>query len=229
MTRVRALAIVTVAVLLSAPPLFAQELSRYRGYILESSVASIVRVSGALATDTKTLYKRPALIQELAWRAPYLRVASEATDPVREVLFRFCDDKLYQVVVTYDHDRMEGLTNDDVIEGISATYGVPLLQDTRAARSVSLVGMSAAPAVVAEWDDATSLLTLTRSAYASELQLVLTSKALNARAVAAIKEAVRLDTQERPQREQDQRDKAVADAGVASQKARVVNRAAFRP
>jgi len=49
------------------------------------------------------------------------------------------------------------------------------------------------------------------------------------RARAAITEAVRLDTQEAPQRELDSRKKEVADARVASEKARVINKAAFRP
>ncbi len=229
MTRVRAVAIVTVAFVLGAPPLLAQELSRYRGYALGSSVASVVKISAARETDTRTLHERPAKIQEFAWRAPYLRAAGAMADPVRDVLFSFYDDQLYQMVITYDHDRMEGLTNDDVIERISATYGLPLLQDTRATPSALPGGVSASPAVVAQWDDAASLLTLTRGAYSSELQLVLISKTLNSRALSAIKEALRLDTQEAPQRERDQRSKKVADAGVANQKARLVNRAAFRP
>jgi len=83
--------------------------------------------------------------------------------------------------------------------------------------------------VVAQWEDAASLVTLTRSTYPSGYQLVLISKTLDVRARAAIKEALRLDTQEAPQRELDQRKKAVADADLASQKARVLNKAAFRP
>jgi len=229
MTRVRAVAIVAVAFVLGAPPLVAQELSRYRGYALESSVASVVKISGARETDARTLHERPAKIQELAWRAPYLRAASEVTDPVRDVLFSFYDDHLYQVVVTYDHDRMEGMTNDDVIGRISATYGLPLLQEARTTHGALPGDVSATPTVVAQWDDATSLVTLTRGVYSPQLQLVLVSKALNARALAAIKEALRLDTQEAPQRERDQRSKEVADASVASEKARLVNRAAFRP
>jgi hypothetical protein len=59
--------------------------------------------------------------------------------------------------------------------------------------------------------------------------LMLISKALNARARAAIKQALRLETQEAPQRERDQRKKESADALAAGQKARVVNKAAFRP
>jgi hypothetical protein len=61
------------------------------------------------------------------------------------------------------------------------------------------------------------------------MNLVLVSKTLSPRARAAIKEALRLDTVEAPKRERDQRTKEVDNARVASQKARVVNKAAFKP
>jgi hypothetical protein len=59
--------------------------------------------------------------------------------------------------------------------------------------------------------------------------LVLISRTLKPRARTAMEEALRLDAQEAPQRELDQQKKEAADAGVASQKARAVNKAAFRP
>jgi hypothetical protein len=90
--------------------------------------------------------------------------------------------------------------------------------------------VSADTTVVAQWEDAASLLTLTRDTYSAlPYQLVLASKALDPQARGAIKEVLRLDTEEAPQRERDQRTKEVADARVASEKARVVNKAAFRP
>ena len=36
----------------------AQDLSRYRAYVLESSVDSVVAASGARAADTRTLHER---------------------------------------------------------------------------------------------------------------------------------------------------------------------------
>ena len=58
---------------------------------------------------------------------------------------------------------------------------------------------------------------------------MLISKTLNERALTAIKESRRLDTQEAPQRALDLRQKEVADAQAAGQKARIVNKPAFRP
>jgi hypothetical protein len=230
MGSVRAAALAFVAFVLGAHPLFAQEPFRYREFALGTSLASVVTISGARESEGRTLHVRPATIQELEWRTRYARPGTPLVDPVHDVLFSFCDNQLYRLVVTYDRDRMEGLTDDDVIASLSATYGVPLLRNASTARRAMQTDLAAGTMIVAQWEDAASLLTLRRGTYSSpQYQLELISKTLDARARAAIKEALRLDTQEAPQRERDQRTKEVADARVASEKARVVNKAAFRP
>ena len=229
MTSARAVTIASVAFVVGAHPLVAQDLSRYRAYALESSVASVVAASGARPSDIRTAHARPARIQELEWRAPYVRSGLELADPVSEVQFSFCDDQLYQIVVTYDKDRTDGLTTEDVIESFSATYGLPLLLTTRTPRGASPTNAPADAVIVARWEDAATIVTLTRGTYTPQYQVTLISKTLNARAHAAVEEALRLDRQEAPQRELDRQTKEVADAGVASQKARVVNKPAFRP
>jgi hypothetical protein len=143
------------------------------------------------------------------------------------ILFNFCDDQLYQVVDSYDRDRMEGLTNDDVIRSLSATYGMSSL--TRTGRGPLPADVPADMMVVARWEDTESLVILTRGVYSAPFQLLVISKTLNARARAAIKQALRLEMLEAPQRELDQRKKEIADVREASQKARVANKAAFRP
>ena len=229
MTSVRAVALASIAVVVGVLPVGAQELSRYRAYALESSVASVVAISGVRPADTRTSHERPARIQEIEWRAPYSRTGSDKADPVHDVQFSFYDDQLYQVVVSYDRDRMEGLTDADVIESLTATYGAPLLLSARTPGSVSKADAPADTIVVARWEDTGSLITLSRGTYAPQFQLVLISKGLNGRALAAIKEARRLDTQEAPQRALDLREKEIVDARAAGQKARVVNKPAFRP
>lgn len=228
MPRVRVAAIVSFAFVCGAHPLFAQELSRYRGYALESSVGAVVALTGARESAVETDHERPAKVQQLEWRTPYVSGGAPA-DPVRSLQFAFYDDQLYQIVVTYDRDRMEGLTNDDIKASISETYGASSALRTRAARTDLPPGVSGDNTIVAQWENAASLLTLTRGIYSPELQLVLISKALNARARAAIAQALRLDAQEAPQRELDQRRKDAAAARVAVEKARVTNKAAFRP
>jgi hypothetical protein len=226
MTSPRALAIASVVVL-GTHSVAAQDLSRYRAYTLESGVAAVVAISGARESDVKSLHERPARIQQLEWHPAYVLRGTEGADPVEDIIFRFYNGALYQLVVTYDRGRMEGLTNDDVIASVSATYGIPPLR-AAGARSVA-ADVAPDTTVVARWENQSALLTLTRGSYPPQYQLVLTSKTLNGPALAAIREAGRLDTKEAPQRDLDQRRKQTADARVASEKARVTNKAAFRP
>ena len=203
----------------------AQDLSRYRAYVLQSSVESVVAASGTRAADARTLHERPAKIQELEWRAPYASSGDEQADPVRRALFAFCDDALYQVVVSYDRDRTGGLTNNDIIESLKAVYGEPVLRTARNRLPVVLPDT----VVLAQWDSPDSSLILVRGAYSAEFQLVLTSKALSTRARDAIREAGRLDAIEAPRRELEQQKKDVADASAARDKVRATNKGAFRP
>jgi hypothetical protein len=63
---------IAVGLVLGGQLAFAQDVSRYRAYALESSLDSVVAATGARAVDAKTLHERPATIQELDWRAPYV-------------------------------------------------------------------------------------------------------------------------------------------------------------
>jgi hypothetical protein len=218
-----------VAVLLSSgQATFAQDVSRYRGYVLESTLASVIVASGARATEAKTLHERPAKIQELEWRAPYAGVGNELADPVRDIGFTFVDDALYQIVIGYDRNRTVGLTNHDIITTLTSTYGAPV---GRSATTAAVRPAAAYPdtIVLAQWDTAAASLTLVRGAYTAEFQLILVSKALSTRARNAIREAHRLDAVEAPRRESDQRKKDAAEASATREKARATNKAAFRP
>ena len=227
MTAVRVLAIVSLGVVLSAPPVVGQSLFRYRGYALESSLASIVKTSGAREADLQTLHARPSRIQELEWRAPYVAAGSAPADPVRSVLFSFYENQLYRMVVTYDRDRTEGLTDGDVLDSLSAAYGALPMQARDGDRTP--VDLPTNTTVVARWDDGNSVLTLTRGGYSREFKLVLISKRLSALASSATREAIRLDAKEAPQRELDRQTKTLSDARLTQEKARVVNKAAFKP
>jgi hypothetical protein len=220
--------VIAVGLVLGGQLAFAQDMSRYRAYVLESSLDSVVAVSGARAVDAKTLHERPATIQELEWRAPYADSRNTQADPVRDITFTFYNDALYQVTVNYDRDRTEGLTNSDIVESLTAAYGKPILASTRT-RPTPPVEAFPDSIVVARWENADSLLTLLRGSYRPEFQLILVSKSLNARARTAVREAVRLDAIEAPRREAEQRKKEAADATVARDKTRIANKAAFRP
>jgi hypothetical protein len=225
----RAHGLVVAVSLLSGQTVFAQDLSRYRDFVLESSVDTVAAVSGVRATEAQTLHERPAKIQELQWRAPYVNPATTTSaDPVREVEFAFFNDALYQVVVTYNRDRTEGLTNDDIIQSLSASYGAPGLKSA-IARTGLPAGALLENTVLAQWNTAASSVTLLRDTYSPEFQLVLSSKPLSERARGAIREAIRLDALDAPRLEEEQRKKEVADTDAARDKTRSTNKGAFRP
>jgi len=206
----------------------AQDLSRYRTYALESSLDAVITTSGARAVDARTLHERPARIQELQWRTPYTSSGDKRADPVREIYFSFYDNALYQMVVNYDRDRTEGLTNDDLIGSLSVAYGAPTIATAKAG---TMPPPEAFPdsIVIARWDSADSLITLIRGTYTPELKLILMSKPLSARAQSAIREAIRLELVDAPRRAAEQHQKEAGDASAALDKARIANKAAFRP
>jgi hypothetical protein len=219
--------VVAIGVTFSGQSASAQDLSRYRTYALETSFDMVLAASGARVSDAKILHERPAKIQQLEWRAPYVRPGNELADPVRGITFTFCDDALYQIVVDYDRDRTEGLTNADVVASLSTAYGTPIR--FAAPAMASLAETLGDAIVVAHWDSAPASVTLVRGAFSPELRLILVAKPLHARARAAIKAAARLDILDAPRRELEQQKKDVEDAAAASAKARTINKPAFRP
>jgi hypothetical protein len=221
----------TALIFLAGTSIAAQGGLQYREYRLESSLATVLAVSPTRMNQPRTVHERPASVQEVRWRAPYMGLGDGRADPVNEVLFTFYNDHLYQIVVTYDRGRMAGLTSDDVVDTLSAAYGIPLLRDTRRSPTANHVDVRADMLIVAEWEDPGSRLTLLGSspAHSPQFQLVLVSKRLNPPARAAILEARRLDALEAPQRELERRAQAAAAATQVEEKTRETNKAAFRP
>jgi hypothetical protein len=228
MNIMRTLVIAAFGLILCGHLAEAQDLSRYRDYVLDSSVDSVITAIGARAADAKTLHERPAKIQELGWRAPYVSSGSAMADPVREIAFSFYNNALYQVVVNYDPTRTDGLTNNDIIESLSVAYGAPVALAAKP-RTSPPADVLPGTVVLARWENAASALLLVRGSYSPEFQLILISKALSTSARTAIREAVRLDAVEGPRRESEQRKKDVANATAAQDKTRATNKAAFRP
>jgi hypothetical protein len=232
MTRTTTLALAAAAFMLGGASLEAQDLTRYRDFKLGSTVASVEKLSGVTADDVKMIHQRPATIQELRWR-PTQRFSESMvpTEPVREVVFSFYNDQLFQIVVDYDRQRTEGLTDADLIESIGVRYGVPALKAT--VLQTTAPGSGHAPpdgdAVVARWSDADASLTLTRGTYPTSLRLVLSLKTVEALARNASVEALQQDKQEAPQREVDRLKRITEEGRVAEEKARITNKPLFKP
>jgi hypothetical protein len=205
----------------------AQDLSRYRGYALASSLESVIASSGSRADRALTLHRRPATIQELEWRAPYSSVGSAAADSVQEISFSFYNDALYQLIVTYDRAKTDGLTNKDLIESLSVTYGTPITRSPGNQVSRSLV--LADTIMLAQWENGSASVTLLKDSYSPLFQLRVVSKPLMTLARGAIREAARLDAIDAPRAAAALRDKEAAEEKAALDKTRTENKATFKP
>jgi hypothetical protein len=174
--------------------------------------------------DVKTLHSQPAVIQELTWWLPMLPGNSYQGDSVREILFTFCNGRLYSMSATYDRSAIEGLTTEDLVNSIAATYGPAIKSPTEiGAAKPALSGPD--EKVVARWEDAQYSLILSRSYLANGFTLVMYSVQADAAAKVAIAEAMQLEAQQGPQRAAELQKKQDEELAVARQK----NLQSFRP
>jgi hypothetical protein len=213
-----------VVLLLLAPLLRAQDLSRYRHFALGMSLTKLLVRTDQKMSDVRTIHDRPALIQELTWWPPNVPGTSLRSGGVEQILFSFYNDELYKISVTYDRPSTEGLTEEDMVKSISAKYGpativVPEIDSATSDRYDSK------QRPVASWEDAQYSFNLVRSPFSDVLGLVVFSKQVNAQAEVAIADAVKLDEQEVPKRNAERQKKQMYDLEVARQK----NQKSFRP
>lgn len=225
MKTLRCATLCLVALLLTPPWLRAQDLSKYRDFTLGMSLTNVLERTGQKNNDVKTIYSRPALIQELTWWPPKASGVSLRSDNIERILFSFNRGELYKISVTYDRLSTEGLTEEDMVKSISAKYGPA----TIAAPELGAAGNSrfeySKDKIVASWEDAQYSVSLVRSSFNDVLGLVALSKRANAAAESAVTEAVKLDEQEGPQREADRVKKQMDDLQVTREK----NQKSFRP
>ena len=229
MIRSSAVGLAVLVSIVSVAPMHGQSPARYRDFQLGGSLASVSTLTGSAATDAKTLHSRPAVLQELQWRRPY-RSSETREDPVERIAFSFYNDQLFRLVIDYDRGRTEGMTDADMIDGISRMYGPAAKTPVKASRAPLAALVLESGTRVAAWGDGEYSAVLYRSDFLSSgFRLIVTSVRLEALAVASEAEAVRLDEQNAPQRELARQKKEADDEHAAKDKARVSNKAAFRP
>jgi hypothetical protein len=209
----------------SMAPAWAADLSRYRTFQLGMSLATVAGQVGVSPSEAQVIHRRPALIQELNWRPQPLGSAFH-TESVQGVVFSFYDGELFQIAVTYDRFETEGMTADDFIQAISATYGTAE-KPTLAANAVP-ASYGEQPEIVARWQDAEYSFDLTRSSYGPSFKMIGRLKRLEAPAQAAINEAGRLDDQEAPQRDAARKADEKDAERTKLEKARLLNKPKFR-
>ena len=231
MTRPRTLAICAVGFLLATHGVAGQSLGQYRNFELGSNLASVAGLIGVPPSQAKTIHQRPAVLRDLEWRLSQWINGSAApsTDPVEQIVFSFYDDRLFRIVVDYDRNRTEGMTDADMLDAIAEVYGVRVKQTSGPGRTMSHVE-AAAGSPLARWRDANQTVVLYRaSSYRGEFRLIVTDTALDTLAQKATIQAVRLDDREAPQREVARMKKEQDENRTAAEKARIANKKVFRP
>jgi hypothetical protein len=232
MTIVRSLAVLVCGALLSNGPVNAQDFSRYRVFRLGSSLSTVAQAANMGPSDARVIHQRPALIQELDWRPQYQSPTTRiAMDPVLDVALTFYNNQLFRITITYDQSRTDGMTNADVIDAVSATYGLAVVPATPHATLRSSQSSRHDAITIARWVKGDRTLTLSRSVFPVVFQLVMMSTTLNDLAEASVAEAVvsRDEEEEALQREADRRKRQLADAIADQDRARRRNKAAFHP
>jgi hypothetical protein len=213
-----------VVLLLTAPLLWAQDLSKYRHFTLGMSLTRVLERTDQKMADVKVIHGRPSLIQELTWWPPNLPGTSFRSDTVEQILFSFYNAELYKISVTYDRTSTEGPSAEDMVKSISAKYG-PATSVKPEVDSATNERYDMRQKPVATWEDSQYSFNLVRSSFSGSFELLIYSKRLNAEAEVALAEAVKLEGQEEPQREAERQKKQIGNLEATRQK----NQKSFRP
>ena len=213
-----------VVLLLTAPLLRAQDLSKYRHFTLGMSLTRVLERTDQKMAGVKMIHGRPALIQQVTWWPPNIPGSSYRSDTVEEILFSFYNAELYKISVTYDRTSTEGLTAEDMVKSISAKYG-PATSVKPEVDSATNERYDMRQKPVATWEDSQYSFNLVRSSFSGGFELLIYSKRLNAEAEVALAEAVKLEKEEEPQREAERQKKQTGDLEATRRK----NQKSFHP
>jgi hypothetical protein len=224
MKMMRALPIALAVFLLSTPAMFAQDLSKYRTFSLGMRLAALSNQVDTASDQVSVIHQSPALIQELTWWPIESYGSSARSEAVEQIRFSFFNRDLYKIAATYEGAATQGLTTDDMVQAISATYGTAIRPpvDTNASAPLSY---NSADVEVARWENSQYSVTLSRSPLSTSFQLVMLSKQLNGQAEAAIAAAVKQEHEDAPQTEISRVKKEADDLEATRQ----ANLKAFRP
>jgi hypothetical protein len=235
MIRANLLIVSIIGALVTAPLVYSQDLSKYREFQFGADPLTVAKLAHLKPSETRVIHTRPAVIQDLKWQAAFT-YSSPRSDSAKEILFSFYNNELFRIVVSYDPERIEGMTAEDIVQSVSEKYGTAARPDTEITLDTTYFqgdgGKSVSEQIekiIARWEDAEYSYNLIRPSYQSTFGMVMYSKRLDALARAAILESIRLDTQEAPQRATDLRMKKDEENRVKQEKARQVNKAPFRP
>ena len=216
---------VCAAALVPPSPSAAFAFSHYRGITLGDSVQVVVDQLKVPITEVKVVHERPTLVQQLTWR-PHRFISGTSIEPdsLAEMVLTFHLGQLARISVAYDRERTEGMTNADLLEAMSSTYGTSLLLPTPQPPLASTD-----PEVFGSWKDDATLVVLWRERYPRRVGLTITSIAADLAMQEAIESGVRLDATEAPARDLARRTAEATALRTRDEKVRRDNKAAFKP
>jgi len=221
---IRVLALSLAPSLFAGPILEAQDLSKYREFLMGTNLADVLKRTDKKLSDVNTTHGAPKLFQEFTWWPPRLPGTSYRSDSVEQVLFSFFNGELYKVSVRYDQSSTEGLTAEDMMKSISAKYGPPTNVAPEPASTLS-ARYDTQQRPIASWEDSQYSFNLVRDSFTDRFGLVIYSKRVNTEAALALEEAARIEKQEAPAREAERQKKQTDDRELLRQK----NQKSFRP
>jgi hypothetical protein len=210
--------------LLSASLLRGEDLSKYRGFALGTSMANVLKLSNETLPDVKTICSRPMLIQELIWWPPSTSGISSRPEAVEQITLSFSNGVLYKISVIYEPSSTEGLTPTDLVKSISAKYGPATSVESEIDPAMASL-YNLRPAPLASWRDSRYSFDLVRTSSTGHFGLVIYSQQVNADAELAKAESAQLDEQQRPEREASEKKKEADDLQAVREK----NQKIFRP
>src|SRR5260370_32407421 len=200
MKTIRSSILCLVVLLLSTPLLCAQDRSKYRPFATGMSSTRVLERTDQKMAEVKMTHQHPALMQALTWWPPNRPGTPFQSDTVQQILLSFYNGELYRISVTYDQGAIGGLTAEDMVQSISAKYGPPAIS-TAGINVSTNERQDSEERVIALWEDSQYSLSLHRSSFSSDFELVICSMRLNAEADEAIAKAVKLEEQADPARD----------------------------
>jgi len=216
--------------LCSASLCSAQDLSVYRNFKFGESPEVIGKNLSGKTPDLTVVHRAPALIEEFEWNSRPTSEVPPAAESLASIRFSFYNSELFKMVIKYDPEKTEGLTDEDIIEGISRQYGKPSMPEM-AVVTVSSFGsfVPDSQKVLARWDNDQYSYSLYRSSYPAILGVVAVSKTRAVLAATAAEKSIAQQRLDAAQSEVDRRKQLETDRREAQEKGRLANKPNFRP
>lgn len=210
--------------LLCVPALGAQKFSKYREFSLGSSLNSVTKQTGVTVDEIKAIHQAPVLMQKITYWPGESGDAPTQPEAVQQLELSFCNGKLYSVNVLYRTSATEGLSDEDMIQAVSATYGVATRLAAGKAPAEPL-SFNTADVQLAIWEDSQSSATLSRSPLSQSFHMMILSKQLQIEADAATAQDVAQEAADAPERASERARQEAQD----QKDIREANIKAFRP